>query len=220
VQPYTPLAPAPAALTTPDLLANPAAQLLPPAPSAGKDPIQLAQAARGGAGAADDEAVRSVIVHLEPPTPKRVFRFESEQAWRQRIRQEALTSDTPDKIVFPEEPILTQDKYTGRHWPAMHMVVEPYFVGYNRLFFNQLNFERYGWDVGPVSSLISPLLFFKDLLLVPYHQFTDPLRNYDYNTGYCLPGDPVPLRLYPEGTSATGLAAEVGVLMLVLAVFP
>lgn len=187
-------------------------------------PFQLTQGMRDRAtitpGAADDEAVQSVIIQLEPPTPKRLFRFESEQALRQRIRQEALGRPYPDRIVFPEEPVLTREVYKGRHWPAMHMVVEPYFVGYNRLYFHQTNMERYGWDLGPFGCMLSGLDFYKDLFLLPYHHFTDPWRVYEYNTGYCLPGDPVPLRLYPEGTSATGLLAQASVLVLSFVVFP
>ncbi len=174
----------------------------------------------GRANTASDEATTSFIVQVEPPPPERLFRLESEQKWRQRVIQETRERLPGDRVVFPEEPILTQEKYAGRHWPKMHMVVEPYFVGFNRLYFQQVNFERYGWDLGPITSLLSALGFYKDLALVPYHIFSDPLRDFEYNTGYCLPGDPTPLLLYPPTTSALGLLGELGALGLVLVAFP
>src|SRR5262249_43259910 len=139
IQPYSP---------APDT--TPATQLRPISPPSQRTGIQLTQGGRPLAAprVAHDEAGRSVILPLGPPTPKRLFRLESEQAWRQRIRQETLDRPYPDKVVFPDEPILTREAYAGRHWPKLHMVVEPYFVGYNPLYFQQLNMERYGWDLG------------------------------------------------------------------------
>ena len=56
--------------------------------------------------------------------------------------------------------------------------------------------------------------------MLPYHSFIDPFRLYEYNTGYCLPGDPVPLLLYPPEISATGAIAEAASILAVLAIFP
>ena len=48
----------------------------------------------------------------------------------------------------------------------------------------------------------------------------EPCRCFEYNTGWCLPGDPVPLLLYPLELSATGFVAEVGTILTLVAVFP
>jgi hypothetical protein len=56
--------------------------------------------------------------------------------------------------------------------------------------------------------------------LYPYHQFTDPCRMFDSSAGYCLPGDPVPYKLYPEGLSVTGALGEAAVIVTLLAIFP
>jgi hypothetical protein len=67
------------------------------------------------------------------------------------------------------------------------------------LFFEQLNFERYGWDLGPVTPFLSAGKFYFDLAALPFCVAMDPCRCCECGTGYCLPGDPVPLLLYlPE----------------------
>jgi len=80
--------------------------------------------------------------------------------------------------------------------------------------------ERYDWDLGPVSVPLSVLCFYADLVALPYHAFTDPLRCCECNAGYCLPGDPVPLLLYPPQLSASGAVAETAALITLLALFP
>ncbi len=163
-------------------------------------------------------AVQEITIQIEPPPAERLFKLESERAWRERLRQEA--HNRGQQITFPDEPILSTDRFPGRHWPRMTMWVEPMYVGFNRLYFHQINFERYGWDLGPVSTLLSAATFFKDLVMFPYHACTDPFRDYEYNRGWCLPGDAVPLMLYPEPISATGLLGEAAAVVLVLVTFP
>ncbi len=100
------------------------------------------------------------------------------------------------------------------------MVIEPNYVIYRRLYFQQNNFERYGWDLGPVTSVVSAATFLADFLTLPYHAFTDPCRCMESNAGWCLPGDPVPLMLYPPELSLTGTLAEAGTVLALVAIFP
>ena len=58
------------------------------------------------------------------------------------------------------------------------------------------------------------------MALLPYHAFTDPFRTFECSTGYCLPGDPTPLLIYPPELSASGTVAEAGAILGVFAVFP
>jgi len=168
-----------------------------------------------------DQLLTDIQIQLEPPGPERLFLFKSEEGFKEVLRQEARsTRSAPDKITFPEEPELTREQYFGRKWPPMTMVVEPNYVGYSRLLFEQRNAERYGWDLGPISPVVSGLVFFKDIVMLPYNSLIDPFRQYEYNTGYCLPGDPVPLMLYPPEISATGGIAEASAILALLAVFP
>ena len=102
----------------------------------------------------------------------------------------------------------------------MMVTVEPHFVCYGRLYFEQKNLERYGWSLGPLTPVISSLKFFTDVEFLPYKFAAFPWQRYDCSAGYCLPGDPVPLRLYPPEISATGFAAEASVVVALIAILP
>ena len=47
-----------------------------------------------------------------------------------------------------------------------------------------------------------------------------PLQQYDADTGYCLPGDPVPLLLYPPQWCCAGFGLETAVLVPLFFAFP
>jgi hypothetical protein len=167
-----------------------------------------------------EEKSAEQTIQLEPPGPDRLFRLESEDAIKERWRHELRTNRPTDRQIYPDEPILTRDKYYGRSWQARTLFVEPNYLCYKRLEFEQINFERYGWDLGPVGTILSPLAFYADLATLPYHAFTDPFRCCECNAGYCLPGDSVPLLLYPPQLSTSGTVAETASILAVLAIFP
>lgn len=167
-----------------------------------------------------DDVAQEYQIPLEPPGPDRIFRLESESGLMERMRQEARNRRPMERISFPDEPVLSKDVYAGRSWPQQDLRVEPNYVCYSRLLFQQKNMERYGWDFGPLSPFVSVGAFFGDMALLPYHAFEDPCRKYDCSAGYCLPGDPVPLMLYPIGWSASGTIAEAGAVVALLAIFP
>jgi hypothetical protein len=173
----------------------------------------------GGGGAPLGESPESFPIRLEPPPMRRVAQAgETDEALFERMRQEYRERHIG--IVFPEGPVLSTDTYQGREFEARKMLVAPNYVIYRRLYFQQINFERYGWDLGPITPILSAGTFFLDFALLPYHLGTDPCRCIDSNAGYCLPGDPVPLLLYPPELSLTGAAAEVGAILTLVAIFP
>jgi hypothetical protein len=157
-------------------------------------------------------------IRLDVPGFQRLIQLESEAQLYERMRQEARARG--ERLVFPDEPVLSREPFVGRHWSPLTREVEPYYVNYARLLFQQKNFERYGWDLGAISPLLSAGKFFADVALLPYHLGTRPLQQYETSAGYCLPGDPVPLLLYPEEISVTGLAAEAAVITLGFFIFP
>jgi hypothetical protein len=157
-------------------------------------------------------------IQLDIPGPKRLYQLESEASLKERMRQEARKRG--ESLVFPEEPVLTKETYRGRNWSPMAMQVEPHFVCYGRLLFEQKNFERYGWDLGVFSPVLGVGKFYLDVALLPYHLGTRPCQQYECSAGYCLPGDPVPLLLYPPELSATGLAAEASAVTGMFLAFP
>jgi hypothetical protein len=172
-----------------------------------------------GASYVEEKAAEQTI-QLEPPGSDRLFRLESEDALKERWRQELKNTRPGDRQIYPDEPILTREKYYGRNWQARTCYVEPNYLCYKRLLFEQTNFERYGWDLGPLTVPASVLAFYGDTIALPYHAFTDPFRCCECNAGYCLPGDPVPLLLYPPQLSGSGAIAETAAVLTLLAIFP
>jgi hypothetical protein len=177
---------------------------------------------RGTGTAPDEGAVSDQTIQLEPPGFERIFgRRDSEDQLKERIRQDKRNrGQFQDRVGFPDEPVLSKEPYYGRRWAPGQMIVEPNYLCYKRLLFEQKNMERYDWDLGPLGVMISPALFYADIVTLPYHLATDPFRKCECNTGYCLPGDPVPLLLYPPDLSVTGTLAEAATVAALIAIFP
>ncbi len=55
---------------------------------------------------------------------------------------------------------------------------------------------------------------------MPYQYCKRPFQQFDTSAGKCLPGDPVPMLLYPPEPSLTGLLGEAGVGVGLLFAFP
>lgn len=163
-------------------------------------------------------------IQLDPPGPERLFRLESEDGLRERMRQEKRAQPQMERILFPEEVVLTKVPYDpnwrASNWQAIERVVEPAYLVHSRLLYQQLNFERYGWDLGPITPIVSAGSFFAGVFLTPYNLAKDPFRRFDSNAGWSLPGDPVPLMVYPIGVSTTGTIAEAAVIFALIACFP
>jgi hypothetical protein len=160
-------------------------------------------------------------IQLDAPSIERVgIAVQSDAQLQERIRQENRERRMPERIIFPADPVISSDTYQGRKWYPMKMEVAPYYVCHGRLYFEQPNLERYGWDLGVFTPLLSAGMFLYDFAFLPYHLAMEPCRRFEYNTGLCLPGDPVPLMLYPLELSATGFVAEVATVVTLVAVFP
>jgi len=172
-------------------------------------------------GPPSDEGVEpGYKIQLEPPGPDRVFKLDSEEAFRERLRQEGRQRPTRERIEFPEEPVVSREAYTARSFPPMTEVAEPHYLCYQRLLFEDLNSERYGWDLGFIQPVVSAGLFYWDMATLAYHVGTEPCRKYECSAGYCLPGDPVPYLIYPPELSLTGTVFEAGTIVALFAIFP
>ena len=62
--------------------------------------------------------------------------------------------------------------------------------------------------------------FLYDIILMPYHCGTEPLRRWDASAGKCLPGDPTPLLCYGERFSVTGLTFQTFAVAGGILIFP
>lgn len=134
-------------------------------------------------------------LQLTPPAPERLFRFESERQLRARIRAELQEFK---KVEFPTDgEIVPAAQKVPRIWPYLMAMPEPNYVCYKRLWFEQKNSERYGYDYGILQPFIATGVFYTDLATLPLHWMSDPLRWYDCSAGRCLPGDSVPLLWNP-----------------------
>src|SRR5262249_54590716 len=66
----------------------------------------------GGPGVHNfDEKSGEQPIQLEPPGPQRLFRLESEDALKERWRQELQDVRPFDPQIYPDEPILTRETY-------------------------------------------------------------------------------------------------------------
>lgn len=178
------------------------------------------------APAQDKRAQPPAIMDRYPPAPdpQRVFRLESQSELIERMARESKTGENPLSLKYPfdypEYPAPSKEEFVVRRWELLTEMVEPPYVCYRRLYFEQINSERYGWDLGLGHPLLSAGVFFWDVAWLPYHAFTEPFRRYECNAGYCLPGDPVPLLLYPPELNLPGALAEAAVIGLGFAIFP
>jgi hypothetical protein len=143
---------------------------------------------------------------MKPPTEQQLFRLESESTLRQRMVDEARRANAP-LPVFPPEPRAGMP-YLGRFFPDSVTFAEPGNICYRRLYFEQINSERYGWDLTVVQPLVSLGVFYFDVAALPLRLMTAPCRCYECSAGYCLPGDPVPLLLYPPEFMTAKVAAS------------
>jgi hypothetical protein len=168
-----------------------------------------------------EETQKEYQIQLEPPGLERIARLDSDETLQERIKQETRTHSPNEIVIFPEEPILSRDRYYGRRgaWQERVLTVEPYYVSYGHLYFQDLNAERYGWDLGPIHPLICTAKFYYDLAMLPIHITNDPCGS-EASTGYCLPGDPVPFTLYPPEVTVKGTITEMAVILALVAIFP
>jgi hypothetical protein len=121
---------------------------------------------------------------------------------------------------FPSEyKPLTENPYQPRAFAPMCEQVEPFYVCYGRLYFENKNTDRYGWDMGVLQPLVSTAIFYKDLAMFPYNFGTRPCQRFEADAGYCLPGDPVPYLIYPVELSLTGMALEASTAVGLAAIF-
>jgi hypothetical protein len=161
-------------------------------------------------------------IRLEPPGRERLFGSrDTERELEERMRQERKDQGpSQDNVVFPVKPELTGEPYQPRKFAAAVILAEPNYIVYRRLYFEEKNSERYGWDLGPIQPLVSTLAFLKDAVMLPHNFFAYPCRRFETNAGQCQPGDPVPYLCYPPEITWSGVLAEVSAIGMLIAIVP
>lgn len=169
----------------------------------------------------NNDELKQYQILLEPPSPEALFgRLDSEKMLEARMRQQGKQLAPPNAVQFPDRPPLAKTEFEGRTFPPQVMIAEPRFVAHHRLYFEEKNAERYGWDLGIAQPLVSSLYFYRDLVFLPHNVFSHPLRRYEASAGYCLPGDPVPYIAYPPEFTLVGGIAEGALAVGLFAVIP
>ena len=121
----------------------------------------------------------------------RLYRLESEADLQRRIIEEGKQREPPEAEVAKSFPTdyqpLSNEAYSGRQFPPVTEYVEPHYVCYHRLYFEEKNTERYGWEIGFLQPAISAGYFYKDFFLLPYHFAMEPCQRFECSAGSCLP---------------------------------
>ena len=155
------------------------------------------------------------------PNRDDVFRLISDKELDARILKEL---NKPDEKFPPQAPLKSgNETYVSRvnAYAPIQVLLEPNYVVHRRLYFEEVNSERSGWDAGPVQSVISASYFYKDVLFLPHNLASGFWKNrYDVSSGKCMPGSPTPYYLYPPGFTAGGTFTEAVVLTGTAFIFP
>lgn len=161
-------------------------------------------------------------VRLETPGREKVFGArETEKELEQRFSQ--LEKDAGrERVQFPDRPALNSDETSiSRQLPPQTIAREPAYVVYRRLYFEEKNSERYGWNAGGLlQPLVSTGYFVSDTVFFPKHLFSYNCRRFDTNAGLCWPGDPVPYMLYPPEFTLSGSLLETALVVGIFAAIP
>lgn len=149
-------------------------------------------------------------------------RVENER--RRKVRDDARVLENEKRelsiVDLPMHKPLVEVAYSGRVMSPMEVLIEPNFVCYRRLLFEDKNTERYGWTIGLLQPYLSAWKFFSGWQALPYKYFSYPGLRYDSSAGLCLPGDPVPQLIYPPGLSIAGLLGQAAVTVAMHAIIP
>lgn len=162
----------------------------------------------------DEQLLRRITEELKAEERER---RKDEPDWRQPPA-EYFQVPPVEQLVPAGTPHVTKPIREG--YPAMRSLTEPDYVVHRRLYFEEKNSERYGWDLGIVQPVVSTLYFYKDTLLWPAKIASNPHERYDTSAGKCLPGSPVPYYLYPPEVDLWGVAAQAAIVTGVAVILP
>lgn len=175
----------------------------------------------------DLELEKAIMERLRQDLREQYVRqFESSNKRKPTAEEQQKHLENQEKyLVFPALPVVNppgvpyQSK-TAAYAPSK-MILEPGYVVHRRLHFEEKNGERAGWDLGPLSTVVSAAYFYRDVLLWPQSLASGCVTGFwSTNAGKCLPGSPSPYYLYPPGLTVSGTAFETLVVTGAAFIFP
>ncbi|QEL16088.1 hypothetical protein [Limnoglobus roseus] len=155
------------------------------------------------------------------PSRQNVFRLTSDADLDARIQKESTSGKNPFPKPAPlsAEPLVYQAKTAS--YPPMKTFREPTYVVHRRLYFEEMNSERAGWEIGFLQPFLSAGYFYKDLFFLPHNAVSGLWKNrWDTSAGKCQPGAPTPYYLYPQGFTLSGLMFQATLLTGLPFIFP
>jgi hypothetical protein len=205
-------------------------------------PGGLPQPKPGGSGDTLPSTARKIEIKEPPggaavtqlPGRDEVFRALSDiqlekaimEQLRRDLRQAGVYTPAQEEFLkFPPLPVLSPPSVpyqpkTVNYQPS-RLNVEPLYVVHRKLYFEEPNGERAGWDLGPLSTLVATTHFFVETLLWPAHLMIGCQTGFwDTSAGKCLPGSPTPYYLYPPDLTLSGSVFEAGVITGFAFLFP
>jgi len=160
----------------------------------------------------EDELKQYQILLETPSLPVLFGHLDSEKDLEKRMRQQAMERTPPSTVEFPDREPISKATFKDRAFPAHGIYAEPNFICHDRLFFEEKNSERYGWDLGFIQPFVSMGYFVRDAAAMPLVFMGQPLQRFDTSAGKCMPGDPVPYIYYPPELTGIAKAASLGLI--------
>jgi hypothetical protein len=137
-------------------------------------------------------------------------------AWDQvKLKDRRYLMDLPLECPLGDEPFLPRAWcMTSYHWKASCLCHKP-------LYFEQVQYERYGHTVGPIlDPIICGAHFFATLPILPYKMGIEPPNECIYSLGYYRPNSCAPYMIPPFPISLRGAALEAAAVTGFIYAFP
>ncbi len=101
------------------------------------------------------------------------------------------------------------DTFEGRNYIASTFQFKASGLCHKPLYFEEVQLERYGHEVGPVlQPIISSVHFFGNIAVLPYKMGIHPMHECQYSLGYYRPGDCAPYMIPPIPWSLPGALSQ------------
>ncbi len=116
---------------------------------------------------------------------------------------------------------LGYDQIAGRNFVPSAMQWHASALCHKPLYFEEVQLERYGHEIGPVlQPVVSTVHFFGNIAVLPYKMGIHPPQECQYALGYYRPGDCAPYMIPPIPYSLRGAAMQAGAVVTAAALVP
>lgn len=170
------------------------------------------------APAADPEKPRPLKIVA---SQDEVFRLEGDTVLFRRIQKELGDKKDDFPVTSPLVDLKTPYAAKTSTYPPMQVKLEPTYVVHRRLYFEDKNAERAGWDLGALQPFLSAGIFARDVFWLPHNVASGLwINRWDTSVGKCPPGSPTPYYLYPHGFTVSGLMWQAPLVTGLVFIFP